>query len=114
MGILNVDRLRASAHAFACLVCLAGVSLSAHGSARVTNGDLPADVITAIKLHDSGSGAGRGVSFGLPLPEGRIGSGTGLVVTTPEGEVLDSQWNPLASWRTDGSVLHGVMTFVTS
>lgn len=114
MGTLEAIRLRTLVRVFACLVCLAGVSLSAHGSARVTNGDLPPGVITAIRLHDSGSGAGRGVSFGLPLPEGRIRGNTGLVVTTPDGEVLDSQWNPLASWRTDGSVLHGVLTFVTN
>ncbi|MEO1575474.1 MAG: hypothetical protein AAFU65_11010, partial [Pseudomonadota bacterium] len=70
-------------------------------------------VIASFTLDDSGSGSGRPATFGMPLGEGVVGAGTDLVVTRPDGTVLTSQWNPLATWRTDGSSLHGALTFLT-
>lgn len=70
-------------------------------------------VLTHVQLLDSVGGGERLIAFGLPLPEGAVTSGEELVVADSDGNVVASQWSPLASWRTDGSVLHGVMTFQT-
>jgi hypothetical protein len=86
----------------------------AASSARVTTAPLPAGAITAFRLHDSGSGAGRAVTFGLPLARDALDNSRGLVVTNSSGQVLTSQWNPLASWRGSSATLHGAMTFLTS
>lgn len=86
---------------------------SSSASARVTSAELPPGALTAIRLHDASSGAGRPVSFGLPIAEGALRQGEDLVITSSDGAVVESQWSPLASWRTDGSVLHGVMAFLT-
>ena len=86
----------------------------ARAGADLQIGSLPDDVIMAIRLHDNGSGVGRGMTFGVPIEEGQLDQGTQLVVTDEQGTALPSQWNPLASWRTDGSVLHGAMTLLTS
>ncbi|MEM6639946.1 MAG: hypothetical protein AAF610_08590 [Pseudomonadota bacterium] len=70
-------------------------------------------VITSFSLDDADAGPGRAVTFGVPIAEGAVASGTDLIVTRTDGTVLTSQWNPLASWRTDGSALHGALTFLT-
>ena len=70
-------------------------------------------LVTAFTLDDDGSGAGRPVTIGVPLAEGLVASGEDLVVTQTDGTVLTSQWSPLATWRTDGSQLHGALTFLT-
>jgi len=90
----------------------AGDNTSNGGSSGNTQASGP--TITSIHLTDKGSGADRVVTFGLPLPEGELDASQGLVVTDSNGQVLQSQWNPLATWRTDGSVLHGVVSFVPS
>jgi hypothetical protein len=85
----------------------------ASASATVTPDPLPAGAITAIRLHDQGAGSGRPVTFALPFAEGAANSNQNFVVTTAQGQVLPSQWNRLATWRTDGSTLHGAITFLT-
>jgi hypothetical protein len=61
-----------------------------------------------------GSAAGEiPVTLGWPLPAGALAQGAGLVVQTANGTSLPTQWNPLATWKTDGSVLHGALTFLT-
>ncbi|MEO1575902.1 MAG: hypothetical protein AAFU65_13225, partial [Pseudomonadota bacterium] len=69
-------------------------------------------LITRFEIDDNASGAGRPVTIGVPLGEGEVEPGTGLVVTQTDGTILTSQWNPLASWRTDNSQLHGALTFL--
>jgi hypothetical protein len=92
---------------------LASTAPLASASARATADPLPTGAITAIRLHDQGAGAGRPVTFALPFAEGAANPNTNFVVTTAQGQVLPSQWNRLASWRTDGSTLHGAITFLT-
>jgi len=70
------------------------------------------DVVASFDLEDSGSGSGRAVTFGVPLAEGAVNPTTDLVVTETNGTVLASQWNPLATWQTDGSVMHGALTVI--
>lgn len=53
------------------------------------------------------------VTLGWALREGALAPGAGLVVQTADGTPLPTQWNPLATWKTDGSVLHGALTFLT-
>ena len=74
-------------------------------------GGVPSGSVTTLTLTDSSSGSGRVVTLGVPLGEGWLGSLEGLVVEDSSGTVLSSQWNALSSWRTDGSVLHGALTF---
>ena len=66
--------------------------------------------ITSFDVVDSGSGSGRLVTLGVPLGEGTVPAGSSLVVVQ-DGNVLPSQWNALTTWRTDGSQLHGALTF---
>ncbi|MGI9329573.1 MAG: hypothetical protein ACR2QB_02570 [Gammaproteobacteria bacterium] len=70
------------------------------------------DVVASFDVQDSGSGNGRAITFGVPLAEGAVNPTTDLVVTETDGTVLASQWNPLATWKTDGSVMHGALTVV--
>jgi hypothetical protein len=86
-------------------------STTAWPSSRITTGPLPVGTIAAIRVNDGGSGADRAVTIGLPLGEGTVGAGDELVAVTASGSTLPSQWNPLASWRSDGTVLHGALTF---
>lgn len=51
------------------------------------------------------------VTFGIPLREGDVPIGQGLVVARG-GSPLPTQWNPLATWKS-GSVMHGALTFLT-
>lgn len=67
--------------------------------------------LPAIVLSDAGSGAQRLVTLGVPFGEGVVNPQEGLVVVDASGDVLETQWNPLSSWRTDDSVLHGALTF---
>jgi hypothetical protein len=67
----------------------------------------------AFDLADGSKSANLPVTLGWALREGALAPGTGLVVQKPDGTPLPTQWNPLATWRTDGSVLHGALTFLT-
>lgn len=53
------------------------------------------------------------VTLSVPIGEGVLLSGQGVVVQKGDGTLIASQWNPLATWRTDSSQLHGVVTFLT-
>lgn len=53
------------------------------------------------------------MTLGWPSREGALAPGTGLVVQRSAGTLIPTQWNPLATWKTDGSVLHGALTFLT-
>lgn len=68
-------------------------------------------VVTRFEVVDDGAGGARPAAFGLPLPEGAVAPGEALVVTDAQGNPVPSQWSELATWRTDRSVLHGVMSF---
>lgn len=70
--------------------------------------------ITSFTLTDSSTGIDRPVTMGLPFGEGVLASGSGVVVKDPNGNLLPTQWDQLATWRTDGSVLHGAFTFLTN
>ena len=74
---------------------------------------LPGGTLAELTLVDTRSGSGRAYTVGVPIGEGVLPSGTSLVVTKADGTVLTSQWNELAQWRSDGSALHGVLTFLT-
>lgn len=52
------------------------------------------------------------MTLGWPLRQGALGQTSGLVVQKADGTLLPTQWNPLATWKTDGSVLHGALTFL--
>jgi len=80
---------------------------------KVAGAEAPEDAAAAFRLLDASSGSGRAYTLGVPLGEGSVSSGSSLVVTKEDGTVLNSQWNELVQWRTDGSALHGVLTFVT-
>lgn len=57
--------------------------------------------------------ANKPVTMGIPFAEGAYVSGTEFVVQKGDGTPIPTQWNELATWRTDGSVLHGLCTFLT-
>ncbi len=67
--------------------------------------------ITGVIVDGSGSESARFLTIGLPLPEGVLFDDQKIVVAGLNGKTLDSQWNPLSRWRTNGSVLHGALTF---
>lgn len=64
---------------------------------------------TILEVTDDGTGAARPFAIGMPLAEGALTRGQELVVRNAQGSQVPSQWSPLASWRTDGSQLHGVL-----
>jgi hypothetical protein len=57
--------------------------------------------------------ANKPVTIGVPLGEGVAATGITFVAAKSDGTLIPSQWNELATWRTDGSILHGVLTFLT-
>lgn len=67
----------------------------------------------AFDLVDGSKVANLPVTLGWALREGALAPGAGLVVQKADGTPLPTQWNPLATWKTDGSVLHGALTFLT-
>jgi hypothetical protein len=69
--------------------------------------------VVGFDLADGTRAAGSPVTIGWPLREGALAAGAGLVVHRADGTLLPTQWNPLARWKTDGSVLHGALTFLT-
>jgi hypothetical protein len=73
----------------------------------------PATASSSFDLVDGVRTANLPVTLGWPLREGALRPGTGLVVQKSDGTTLPTQWNPLATWKTDGSVLHGALTFLT-
>ncbi len=73
----------------------------------------PAGLIVGFDLVDATKAANLPVTLGWPLREGALAPGTGLIVQKADGTPLPTQWNPLATWKTDGSVLHGALTFLT-
>jgi len=73
----------------------------------------PAGALSTVVVADAGVGAGRPIAVGVPLREGSIPTGTSLVAVNSDGTVLESQWNELTQWRSDGSAMHGVLTFLT-
>ncbi len=68
--------------------------------------------VARFELFDGARAAGLPVTIGWPVPRGVVAPGNGLVVKR-NGVTLPTQWNPLATWKVDGSVLHGVLTFLT-
>ncbi|WP_207061054.1 hypothetical protein [Motiliproteus sp. SC1-56] len=99
------------------LTCaLLALGLSIQASAGNVSQNVPEiandpDVIAHFELVDEGAEGSRPVTFGLPVKAGNVSWKDNLVVAASDGEVLPSQWNPLASWKSDGTVLHGVMSF---
>lgn len=66
--------------------------------------------IAQFRITDTGEDETRIVTLGLPLSEGQVDPQAQLVVLR-DGVPLPSQWNPLSRWRSDGSQLHGALSF---
>src|SRR5690606_1255291 len=49
----------------------------------------------------------------VPIGEGELKEGETLIVQDSRGRPIPTQWNKLTSWRTDRSVLFGMITILT-
>jgi len=67
-------------------------------------------IITEIIVKQADIASNPLLTIGFPLPEGLLASDEIITVTDESGKILETQWNPLSNWRTDGSVLHGALT----
>jgi len=93
-----------------CIVSLALMAVIAWAAIPKPPVLEPSTLMT-IQVHGTPD-AGEIATFGLPIAEGRVRPGDQVLVTRTNGSILTTQWNEMAYWRTDGSVLHGVVSFV--
>lgn len=92
------------------MLSIIGAGGRARGAAAVRAG---AFTEMAFTLTDSSTGANRPVTLTVPLAEGDVATGEKLVVQKSDGTAIATQFDKITSWRTDSSVLLGMVTFLT-
>ena len=72
-----------------------------------------AAVLAYVQILDDSKGAAGGarpITFGVPVASGELSFTDTVELVDESGNVMSTQWNPLANWAGDGSVLHGVLS----